>query len=125
MDKDNILTGYRKDVPAFIQVMGVMVHASITAKPFGKVLIEGTAMGKPVVAAKMGEPLDIVVDGQTGSLVRPVNIQYMARVVQRVLRETLAEIMGHNGHDRVITLFTKERSALQVEGVYMHALGRG
>lgn len=127
MERDIILTGYRKDVPAFMQLMDVVVHASIMAEPFGMVLIEGMAMGKPVVATKMGGPLDIVVDGQTGFLVDPDNIvEGLAKAVQRLLREKpLAEIMGRNGQDRVVSLFTKERSARQVEEVYIHALGRG
>ncbi len=126
MDENIILTGYRKDVPAFMQLMDVVVHASITAEPFGMVLIEGMAMGKPVVATKMGGPLDIVVDGKTGFLVGPANIEDLAKAVQRLLTEkTLAEVMGRNGHDRVVTLFTKERYARQVEEVYMHALGKG
>ncbi len=121
-----ILTGYRKDVPAFMQLMNVVVHASIKAEPFGMVLIEGMAMGKPIVATKMGGPLDIVVDGQTGFLVEPANIEDLAKAVQRLLRESsLAEAMGRNGQDRVVKMFTKERYARQVEEVYIHALGRG
>jgi glycosyltransferase involved in cell wall biosynthesis len=52
---DNIiLTGYRKDVPAIMQLMDLVVHASTKPESFGMVLIEGMAMGKPIVTTKMG-----------------------------------------------------------------------
>jgi glycosyltransferase involved in cell wall biosynthesis len=126
LDNHIILTGYRKDVPAIMQLMDVIVHASIKPEPFGMVLIEGMAMGKPIVATKMGGPLDIVIDGQTGFLVEPGDIKNMANAVLRILAEKpLAETMGRDGHDRVTALFTKERYARQVEKVYMHELGIG
>ncbi|MGI6388553.1 MAG: glycosyltransferase [Desulfomonilia bacterium] len=53
-------TGYRKDVPALMKLMDVIVHSSITPEPFGMVVIEGMAMGKPVVATRGGGPIDIV-----------------------------------------------------------------
>lgn len=126
LEEKVILTGYRKDVPEIMNLMDVVVHASTTPEPFGMVLIEGMAMGKPVVATKMGGPLDIVEDGKTGFLVKPGDIEELAKAVGRLLKEkTLANVMGRNGRDRVVTLFTKERYARQVEDVYMHALARG
>jgi glycosyltransferase involved in cell wall biosynthesis len=126
LDNHIILTGYRKDVPAIMQLMDVIVHASIKPEPFGMVLIEGMAMGKPIVATKMAGPLDIVTDGQTGILVEPGDIKNMATAVLRILAEKpLAKTMGRDGRDRVTALFTKERYARQVEKVYMHELGIG
>lgn len=126
LEQKLILTGYRKDVPSLMQLMDVVVHASIKSEPFGMVLIEGMAMGKPIVATRMGGPLDIVEDGKTGFLVKPGDIEEMANAVERLLKEkTLAGAMGRNGRDRVVNFFTKERYARQVEDVYMHVLGRG
>ncbi len=126
LEQDIILTGYRKDVPAIMGLMDVVVHASITPEPFGMVLIEGMAMGKPVVATKIGGPLDIVIDGQTGFLVKPSDVNEMAEAIHRLLCDkNLATVMGKNGKDRVATLFTKERYAIQVEEVYTNVLGLG
>ncbi len=119
-----ILTGYRKDVPAIMGLMDVVIHASITPEPFGMVIIEGMAMGKPVVATKVGGPLDIVVDGQTGFLVEPGDLNDLAYAIRRILSENnLATVMGKNGKERVATLFTKERYARQIEEVYTNTLG--
>ncbi len=123
LEQKIILTGYRGDVPALMGLMNLVVHASIKSEPFGMVLIEAMAMGKPVVAAKMGGPLDIVEDGKTGFLVEPGNIDDLANAIRSILNENnLAEFMGQNGKDRVVELFTKERYAKQVEKIYFNLL---
>jgi glycosyltransferase involved in cell wall biosynthesis len=126
LEEKIILTGYRTDVPALMQLMDVIVHASITPEPFGMVLIEAMAMKKPVVATRMGGPLDIMLDEQTGFLVSPGNTKEMAGAIERLLADKeLASDMGRNGKKRVIDMFTKERYARQVEGVYTRLLGSG
>ncbi len=49
----------------------VVVVPSIEPEPFGLVAIEAMAAGKPVIAARHGGLAEIVVDGVTGTLVRP------------------------------------------------------
>ncbi|MBL4903599.1 MAG: glycosyltransferase family 4 protein [Desulfocapsa sp.] len=123
LEQQIILTGYRKDIAALMGVMDVVVHASITPEPFGMVLIEGMAMAKPVVATRMGGPLDIVVDNETGFLVEPGNVVEMANAIHRLLSEkSLAAAMGASGKNRVATMFAKERYAQQVEEIYMRIL---
>jgi glycosyltransferase involved in cell wall biosynthesis len=118
-----ILTGYRTDVPALMKLMDVVVHASITPEPFGMVLIEAMAMQKPVVATKMGGPLDIMLDGQTGFLVASDDPCEMADAVKRlIVDKSLASDMGKKGKSRVVDMFTKERYARQVEDVYLKLL---
>ncbi|MFW8600782.1 glycosyltransferase family 4 protein [Desulfobacterota bacterium M19] len=123
LEQNIILTGYRKDIPTFMGLIDVVVHASIRPEPFGMVIIEGMSMSKPIVATKNGGPLDIVVDGQTGFLVEPGDINGLADSVCRLLSDnTLATVMGKNGKDRVAAMFTKERYARQVEKVYTNLL---
>ncbi len=47
------------------------VVPSIWPEPFGLVALEAAAAGKPIVASDIGGLRDIVVDGETGSLVAP------------------------------------------------------
>ena len=49
----------------------VVVHASTQAEAFGRVVIEAQAMGRPVVAADLGGPVETVEHGMTGWLCRP------------------------------------------------------
>src|SRR5438067_1020008 len=63
--------GPRTDVADIVNVFDVAVHSSVWPEPFGRVLIEAMALGKPVIATNAGGVPEIVVDGRTGVLVPP------------------------------------------------------
>lgn len=117
-------TGYRKDIPALMKFMDLIVHASIRAEPFGMVLIEGMAMGKPVVATRAGGPLDIVVDGETGYLVPVGDVAALGGAVTRLLQDNgLRNRMGIKGKQKVANEFSSQRYARQMEEVYQELAG--
>jgi glycosyltransferase involved in cell wall biosynthesis len=64
-----VLVGYRSNVEEFYAAMDIVVHASITPEPFGMVIPEGMAAGKPVIATNAGGPGEVIEDGITGLLV--------------------------------------------------------
>ncbi|HEX7049630.1 MAG TPA: glycosyltransferase [Longimicrobiales bacterium] len=118
-----ILTGYRADVPALMRLMDVVVHASTEPEPFGMVLIEAMATGKPVVATRAGGPLDIVIDGETGLLVEPKATEPMADAILRLLRDPeFAAALGRAGRVRAAEVFSNRRYAREVEAVYDRVL---
>lgn len=61
------LTGYQSNIPLWMQAMDVIVHAS-DREPFGMVVIEAMALGKPVVAGAEGGPAEIITPGTDGLL---------------------------------------------------------
>ncbi len=114
-----IFTGYRRDVTALMQLMDVVVHASIRPEPFGMVLIEGMALAKPVVATSGGGPLEIVVNGETGLLVDMGDSAALGRAVLTLLQQPQwAKQMGQAGRRRVEALFCNQHSAAKVEEIY-------
>ena len=46
--------GFRKDVPDIISASSLVVHASTVPEPFGQVIVQAMAAGKPVVATRGG-----------------------------------------------------------------------
>ena len=118
-------TGFRKDVPNVIADMDLIVHASTTGEPFGQVIIEGMAAGKPVVATNGGGVPEIVDDGKTGILVPMGDVQAMADAISRLLADpVLAADMGARGRERVRDHFTIERKARKIEAVYQEMFSR-
>ena len=114
-----IFTGYRTDIPALMKLMDIIVHSSIAPEPFGMVVIEGMAMGKPVVATRGGGPLDIVSDGETGFLVEMGDSKEMAeKIIELLENEPLLSSMGQKGRERVELIFCKERYAKQIQNIY-------
>jgi len=74
---------------------------------FGTVYLEAAACGKPVIAGRSGGVSEAVVDGQTGILVDPENVDEIAKAVLTLLKDGgYAGKLGSNGLSRVRRDFT-------------------
>lgn len=78
------LAGPQDDVPTWMQAMDVFVHASDN-EPFGIVVIEAMALGKPVVAADSGGPREILTPEKEGLLTPYGDPEALAAAVSRYL----------------------------------------
>lgn len=111
--------GFRTDVPQLIAQLDILVHASTIGEPFGQVVIEGMASGKPVVATNGGGVPEIVQDGVTGILVPMDDAPSLAEAICRLLSDPGAAVrMGRCGRKRVLEHFTIAQTADRVEAVY-------
>ena len=79
--------GFRDDVADLVSKMDLLVHASTTGEPFGQVILEGMAAGKPVVATRGGGVPEFVDDPATGLLVPMGDAKAMADAMARFLRD--------------------------------------
>ena len=104
------LLGFRDNALALIAASDVFVLPSL-AEPFGLVLLEAMALGKPVVATDAGGPREIVLDGETGLLVPPGSPDALAAALSRLLADPVqARAMGRLGQARFESCFTAERN---------------
>jgi glycosyltransferase involved in cell wall biosynthesis len=112
-------TGFRNDIQRAIAELDLVVHASTKGEPFGQVIIEAMAAGKPVVATDGGGVPEIVEDGQTGILVPMGDAPAMAQAICRILSNPAgAKALGNRARKRVADHFTLEQTARRVEAVY-------
>ena len=58
--------GFRRDIPELMQRVDIVAHTSVTAEPFGRVVVEGMLSEKPVIATRAGAIPEIISDGETG-----------------------------------------------------------
>ena len=68
--REVLLLGERADVPAVLRAVDVLLVPS-WEEPFGRVVVEGMAMGVPVVATSVGGPAEILRPGRDGLLLEP------------------------------------------------------
>jgi glycosyltransferase involved in cell wall biosynthesis len=116
-------TGFVSDVASAIAQLHIVVHASIIAEPFGQVVIEGMAAGKPVIATRAGGIPEIVTHNETGLLVPVEDERALADAMIELLRDpSRAKSMGEKGRETVREFFTMERHARAVEQVYEDVL---
>lgn len=80
------LVGFQRDVPEWMQAMDVVVHAS-DREPFGLVVIEAMALGKPVVAGGEGGPREVITHGVDGLLTPYGDVDALAAALLRYLDE--------------------------------------
>ena len=80
------MTGYQADPADWMRAMDVVVHAS-QDEPFGLVVVEAMALGKPVVGGAAGGPAEIITDGVDGFLVPFEDAVMLADRILRCLRD--------------------------------------
>jgi glycosyltransferase involved in cell wall biosynthesis len=56
--------GFRSDIPQLMGAADVVLHTSTVPEPFGLVVLEGLALGKPVIASRLGGPAEIIRYGE-------------------------------------------------------------
>jgi glycosyltransferase involved in cell wall biosynthesis len=65
----------------------VILHTSTEPEPFGRVIIEGMAADRPVIAASAGGVTEIVRHRKNGWLVAPGNVEALSEAIE-TLRTT-------------------------------------
>lgn len=107
------LAGFQQDIPLWMQAMDVVVHASDN-EPFGIVVIEALALGKPVVAGAHGGPAEVITDGVNGLLAPFGDASALAAAVLRYLDDPVFSAeCGARARVRAAD-FTEERYAVNV-----------
>jgi glycosyltransferase involved in cell wall biosynthesis len=88
-----IFAGFRQidELPAFYAGAGAFVHPAFE-EPWGLVINEAMASGLPVLSSRnVGAAEELVVDGKTGYLFDPRNIEEMANAMSKVAGMTQEE----------------------------------
>jgi glycosyltransferase involved in cell wall biosynthesis len=100
----------------------VALVPSIWPEPFGIVVIEAMASGRPVIASHIGGIPDIVVDGETGLLVPPGDSEALRSAIQHLLADPeLRERMGQAAK-RKASEFQASAVVPHIEQVYSELL---
>jgi glycosyltransferase involved in cell wall biosynthesis len=112
------------DSAEVLPALDVLVHPT-AEEPFGRVLCEAMAAGRPVVAADAAGPSCIVPDGVAGFLVPPGRFDQFAQKVLALLADpALANRMGAAGRQHVLANFAVARLADDALALYRDVLDR-
>ncbi|MBL7197577.1 MAG: glycosyltransferase family 4 protein [Candidatus Omnitrophica bacterium] len=78
------------------------VASEAKVEGYGLVFLEANACGKPIIAGRSGGVEDAVIDGVTGILVDPLDLEEIGRAVTKILNDKhYAELLGTNGLGRI------------------------
>jgi glycosyltransferase involved in cell wall biosynthesis len=103
------IAGMLRSATAFVQ------HSIRTSygdsESLGVVFLEAGASGLPVVATKHDGIPEVVIDGETGFLVREGDIEEMAQCMIKLAKDpALAAQLGKAARERICTKFSMEKS---------------
>ena len=119
--------GFRVDVRPYVADFDVAVVPSVYPDPLPRAVIEGMAMGKPVVAFDVGGVAEMLRDGETGTLAsgNPPDVNAMAESFLRYLRDPeLRARHGKAGRARIETDFSADRQARTIQEEIVRAAGK-
>jgi glycosyltransferase involved in cell wall biosynthesis len=119
------------DMPAAYMLADVVVSASTDPEAFGRVMAEGHALGRPVVASNHGGAKEIVLEGRTGWLFAPGDADSLAAALEQALaltpadRERIArDAIAHVRHNFSTELMCARTLAVYDEVLKLEPLGR-
>lgn len=117
-----IFTGFRTDVPQMLACMDIYVQPSIR-EALCSAIIQAMAMGKPVVATRVGGIPELVVDGQTGLLCEAGNPENLAQnIIKLANQPELRHQMGIRGQERAVKDFSLDHMIDDIENVYRNVI---
>jgi len=115
--------GIIDDIADLLAGLDVLVHTPTAPEPFGRVLAEAMAVGRPVVAARCGGIPEVVEDGVTGLLVPSADVGAFAAAVVRLLEDpVLCRRLSGAGRQRAEARFGIEAHTVSVLEAYRTVL---
>ena len=124
LEKQVILAGFRLDVWSLVRACDLFVLSSVT-EGLGTSLLDAMAASLAVVATRAGGIPEVVVDGVTGLLVAPRNVERLAGAIIRLLTDaSLRQQMGASGFVRARAQFSADRMVDQTLGAYAELADR-
>lgn len=123
LDGHVVFTGFRPDATALIGAADLFVLSSLhEGLPIS--LLEAMALGRPVVATRVGGIPEVVVPGETGMLVDPADVEGLAAEVLSLLGDPdRRHRMGEMARRHVRQRYGMHQMVAAVEDVYRLAVG--
>ncbi|MGH6988554.1 MAG: glycosyltransferase family 4 protein [Stellaceae bacterium] len=113
------------DMPAAYLVADIVASPATRPEGFGRTVIEGLAMGRPVIAADHGGAREILKDRDLGWLVPPGDAAALARALDEVLAldPARSHALAARGMALVRDRFDREHMTNRVLAVYGELIG--
>ena len=108
------------DLPAAYMLADVVVVPSLKPEPFGRVLIEAQAMGRPVVAFNHGGASESVIHEKTGLLVEPKNVKELGVAIEKLVTIPLNKRnkMASASREHIVNNFTLDKMRSETLKLY-------
>ncbi len=119
IDESARMTGHVTNSLDYILAADAVLHTSITPEPFGRVVIEGMVLGKPVIASNCGGPTEIINDGVDGFLRNPRDSAAIAVLLSELVEDPdLYNRISTNARERAESEYSATTHSRKVLNFY-------
>lgn len=110
------------EIARFYQNLDVVVVPS-RQESFGVTAVEGSACARPIIASRVGGLPEVVIDGETGRMVDPENIEKLRDAMKWMIdHPEERERMGRAGREFVLKNYAWSENVTQMERLYREVL---
>lgn len=102
--------GFRKDVLNLISNSDVLISSSVEHDPFPTILLEGCAIGMPIISSNAGGSPEIITNGKNGYIFEMGNYKQLAEHMhEMIINKNIKNEFSQNSKRIYNTKFTLER----------------
>jgi glycosyltransferase involved in cell wall biosynthesis len=125
LERAVIVTGFLKNPFPVVRALDVLAHPALR-DPFPLALLEGMALGRPIVASAVGGIPEMLVDGESGVLVPPADADALARALVALLEDgERRRRIGAAAYERLTTVFSLAGFAAGMFAAFDEAVAAG
>lgn len=123
LEKHIEFTGHITNVKEHMNSCSIIVHTSIEPEPFGMVITEAMALGKPVIATNFGGPVEIIENERSGFLIPSNDPNILSeKIINLMENKEQRQKIGEGATERVREKFDVRKYARLIENEYQELL---
>jgi len=117
-----IFNGSVTEVVPFISIMDIICIVPNKNEGLSNAIMEGMAMGKPIIGTCVGGNSELIVDGKTGFIIKPNDSENLAKLIIALYENPILRAnMGNEGRLRIQRNFNVTRMVTEMESLYIKA----
>ncbi|MGC8976823.1 MAG: glycosyltransferase family 4 protein [Candidatus Ratteibacteria bacterium] len=112
-------------IPEYVAIIDILVHTSLR-EGLPKAVAQGLAGGKAVVAFDIDGTKEIVINGKTGFIIPPLNVELLKeKIIFLIENPDIAYKIGIEGQKLIKNFFPVEKMVDEIEKIYIKFLNDG
>ncbi|MBI3625835.1 MAG: glycosyltransferase family 4 protein [Candidatus Rokubacteria bacterium] len=119
------LVGFVRDLPAAMSALDIALYVPLESDGMGRVVFECLALGRPLVASRVGVVPEVLGDGRDALLVPPGDPGLLAEAIRRLVADPgLRTALGVAGRRLVVERYSGACVAARLADLYAGLLAR-
>ena len=117
-----LLPGILKEIPKILSVFDIFVLPSLT-EGLPMALLEAMAAKKPIIASEVGAIPKVIINNETGILIKSKNVEELANAITDLLGDKdKANLITKNAYNKIAQEFSSGRMAKKYIDIYKNIL---